>query len=138
MGNISLSFSDNKKKTKKYNSVLNKEKIYLKYYPEVKEEKERYTYINSQGEEVEFIDSSYIVYKTSLTKGEAKKVNINKINLNYIEGIEEVKAKPAYFSYNNGEEIFLDKPIYNKETNSYTGIIKINNIIDKEIKIFEY
>lgn len=138
MANISLSFTDDKPKIKKNNFSNNKEKIYLKYYPEIKEQNEKFTYINSIGNEVEFTDSSYVIYKISQSKGEAKKVTVNKIPLNFIEGKDEVKYQPAYFSYNNGKEVFLDKPIYNEETNSYVGIVKINNIIDKEIQIFEY
>lgn len=138
MGNISLSFTNDKPKTKKNNSISNREKVYLNYYPEVKEEQEKFTYMNSEGNEVKFTDPSYLVYKTSLSKGEAKKVTVSKIPLNFVEGIKEVKYKPAYFTYNSGEEIFLDEPIYNEETNSYIGIVKVNNTIDKEIQIFEY
>ena len=138
MGNISLSFTNDRPKTRKNNSLVNREKIYLNYYPEVKESAEKYTYMNSEGNEVEFTDPSYLVYKTSSTKGEAKKVMVSKVPLNFIEGVEEVKYKPAYFTYNSGTEIFLDKPMYNEETNSYIGIVNVNNIIDKEIQIFEY
>jgi len=129
MGNITLSFTD-----KKQNKV--KKKIKLIYHESIPGVKEYYTYIDKDGYESVFNDSSYMISKISSTKTIAKRVNVCKVPLEYVPEMKSVEYEPGYFTYNDNK-LYLGKPIYNEETNSYFGVFDKANIYDKEVKLFE-
>lgn len=136
MGTITLSFTNNSIKNKQTKQVQNKkEKVLLTYHACVEEVPEYFTYMD-EGKEKVFKDNSYMINKISSTKYIAKKNYVSKIGLTYIPAQENIEYQPEYFTYNDNE-IYLDKPIYNEETNSYTGVLEVVNIYDKEIELYE-
>jgi len=136
MGTITLSFnnSSNKKNKNKTNKNVNKEKVLLTYHNCIREVPEYYSYIVNN-REVKFNDSSYMINKISSTKYIAKKSYVSKTQLTYVPGQENIEFQPEYFTYNDNE-IYLDKPIYDEESNTYKGTMEIVNIYDKEIKLY--
>ena len=132
MGNITLSFVNNQKSKNK----SQKEKVILTYHESTPEKKEYYSYIDANGHEKVFNDKSYIISKISSSKIIAKKVNVSKVDLEFVPSKESIDYKPEYFTYNNGQ-LFLDKPVYDEINNSYIGIFNIVKTYDKEIKLFE-
>jgi len=137
MGTITLSFTNNSNKNKqtKQANQTKKEKVQLTYHACVEEVPEYYTYID-EGKEKVFSDTSYMINKISSTKYIAKKNYVSKIELTYIPAQENIEYQPEYFTYNDNE-VYLDKPIYNEETNTYTGVLEVVNIYDKEIELYE-
>ena len=136
MGTITLSFTNNsvKNKQNKQNKIK-KEKVLLTYHMCVEEVPEYFTYMDKNKERV-FNDNSYMINKISSTKYIAKKNYVSKIPLTYIAAQENIESQPEYFTYNDNE-IYLDKPIYNEETNTYTGVLEVVDIYDKEIELYE-
>lgn len=136
MGTITLSFnnSSNNKNKNKTNKNVNKEKVLLTYHNCIREVPEYYSYIVNN-REVKFNDSSYMINKISSTKYIAKKSYVSKTQLTYVPEQENIEFQPEYFTYNDNE-IYLDKPIYDEESNTYKGTIEIVNIYDKEIKLY--
>jgi hypothetical protein len=136
MGTITLSFTNNsvKNKQNKQNKVK-KEKVLLTYHMCVEEVPEYFTYMDGHKEKV-FDDHSYMINKISSTKYIAKKNYVSKIPLTYVAAQENIESQPEYFTYNDNE-IYLDKPIYNEETNTYTGVLEVVDIYDKEIELYE-
>lgn len=132
MGNITLSFANNQKAKNK----SQKEKVILTYHESTPGKQEYYSYIDANGHEKIFKDSSYTISKVSSSRYIAKKVNVSKVDLKFIPSKEPVNYKPEYFTYNEGQ-LFLDKPIYNEIENSYIGIFNIVKTYDKEIKLYE-
>lgn len=103
-------------------SISNKELI---YHPEVKEVKgylSYYSYINSNNEEVRWFDN----FKKD--EEDNKFFTYTERNLFHLEYNPAVEAKEEYFSYidpTTGEEkIYSGSIIYNKRTQTYTGIIQ--------------
>lgn len=133
MGTITLSFSNNINKQK---IAKNKEKVQLTYHDCIASVPEYFSYINDNNEEVKFTDKSYIITKISSTKYIGKKSYVSKIPLTYISAQEEIKYQPGFFTY-NGNEIYLDKPIYDEESNTYKGVLEVVDVYDKEIKLYE-
>lgn len=136
MGTITLSFTNNsvKNKQNKQNKIK-KEKVLLTYHMCVEEVPEYFTYMDKNKERV-FNDNSYMINKISSTKYIAKKNYVSKIPLTYVAAQENIESQPEYFTYNDNE-IYLDKPIYNEETNTYTGVLEVVDIYDKEIELYE-
>ena len=132
MGNITLSFTNDQK----VKNELQKEKVILTYHESTPEKKEYYSYIDSNGNEKIFNDPSYTVSKISSSKTIAKKVNVSKVNLQFVPSKESIDYKHEYFTYNDGK-LFLDKPIYSELDNSYIGIFNKVKTYDKEIKLYE-
>jgi len=133
MGNINLAFGNKKQKS---TNKFGKEKVILTYHDGIPGKKEYYTYIDTEGNEQKFEDTTYTISKLSSTKYIAKKVSVSKVNLDFIPSKESVDYKPGYFTYNDNE-LYLNKPIYDKDSNSYFGINNIVKIYDKEIKLYE-
>lgn len=78
-----------------------------------------FTYLNANGEEVKYTDSSMNLRKNADNTYFFMKVDKNIIDLNYHPG---ELPKEAYFSYkdaNGNEAIFEGKPFYDKFTNTY-------------------
>ena len=136
MGTITLSFRNNSNKPNKEIEYKNKEKIQLTYHGPINSVPEYFTYIDADNKEVKFTDKTYMITKISSTKYIGKKSYVGKIPVTFIPSQEEIKHQPSYFTYNNGE-IYLDKPIYNEETNTYNGVLEIVDVYDKEIKLYE-
>lgn len=138
MGNINLSFD--KPKTKKTNikNSEHRQKVILTYHPEIIGRNEYYTYLNADNEEVKLIDNSYKVYPISANKIIGKRVQVNKVMLDFVPSKDNQEYVPAYFTYNGGSEVYLDDPIKNEENNSYHGILHRSKVYDKEVKLFEY
>ena len=134
MGTITLSFSNNSNRQNKINH--NKEKVQLTYYGCVNPVPEYFTYINADNEEVKFTDKTYMITKISSTKYVGKKTYVSKNVLTYIPAQEEIDYQPAFFTYNGGE-IYLDKPIYDEDSNTYKGVLEVVDVYDKEIKLYE-
>jgi len=111
-----------------------KEKVILTYHPFVEGSPEKYTYLDN-GEEVEFTDKTYNIFKVSQSKSIAKKTLVEKVNLDFVPSKEEIPYQESYFSY-NGEK-FVDPVRFDEETNSYIGTITKSIITNKEIKLFE-
>jgi len=138
MRTINLSFTNNFKKNNNYkkNNKENKEKIQLTYHDCINYVPEYFSYMNDNNEEVKFNDKSYMITKISSSKYIAKKTVNSKIPLSYVNAKEEIKFTPAYFTY-NGNNYLDSNVIYDKETNSYKGIIEEVNVYDTEIKLYE-
>lgn len=130
MGNITLSFTNKKQKPNK------KEKVILTRHNEIERIPEYYSYIDSNNNEQIFNDTSYIIAKASASKIIAKKTTVSKINLDFIESKESVKAESGYFTY-NGNKKYIGKPEFDDTIGSYIGIFNNVNIYDKEIKLYE-
>ena len=137
MGTITLSFTNKSTKNKQIKHVQQnkKEKVLLTYHAGVEGVTEYFTYMDGNAEKV-FNDSSYMINKISSTKYIAKKNYVSKIPLTYIPAQENIEYQQEYFTYNDNE-IYLDKPIYNEETNTYIGTLEVVNIYDKEIELYE-
>jgi len=136
MGTITLTFGNNSNKPNKKIEHKNKEKIQLTYHGHINPVPEYFSYINADNEEVKFTDKSYMITKISSTKYVGKKTYVSKIPLTYIPAQEEIQYQSAFFTY-NGDEIYLDKPIYDEETNTYKGVLEVVDVYDKEIKLYE-
>lgn len=136
MGTITLSFTNNSTKNKQIKHVQQnkKEKVLLTYHACIEGVPEYFTYMDGNTEKV-FNDSSYMINKISSTKYIAKKNYVSKIPLTYIPAQENIECQQEYFTYNDNE-IYLDKPIYDEESNTYKGTMEIVNIYDKEIKLY--
>ena len=135
MGTITLSFSNNFSKQNKEIEYKNRKKIQLTYHDCVNPVPEYFSYINADNEEVKFTDKSYMITKISSTKYVGKKTYVSKIPVTYIPAQEEIKYQPAFFTYNG--EVYLDKPIYDEENNTYKGVLEVVDVFDKEIKLYE-
>lgn len=132
MKKITVSF--NNQNTKKNPSK--KEKIILTYHPEVKEVPEKLTYLDN-GIEVDFTDTSYNILKISKVKSIAKKTQVEKVGLNFIEAKDKVEYQEGYFTKKGEVDKFLDPVRFDKESNSYIGTIDKTIVYDKEIKLYE-
>jgi len=135
MGTITLTFSNNNKQNRKTPSK-NKQKVQLTYHGCINPVPEYFSYINDNNEEVKFTDKSYSINKISSTKYIGKKSFVSKVPLTYIPAQEAIEYQQAFFTYNNNE-IYLDKPIYDEETNTYKGVLEVVDVYDKEIKLYE-
>lgn len=131
MEKIVFSFNSNNKKK----PVNKKQKVVLKYYPEIKGRKEYCTYINSNGEEEVFNSTGYNVIKKSTSLTVASKTIVDKIDLNYVNPKQDIEKKEEYFTYNG--EIFTDKVKYDEETNTYYGFDTKLYGFDKKIQLFK-
>jgi len=137
MGNITLSFNSKKNKGKfSAKRPENKEKILLTYHDCIQEKPEYFSYIDSNGNEMYFNDSSYTINKISSTQYIARKSYVAKVPLEFIESKAPVQYQKAYFTY-NGNERYLDKVNYNSYTNSYVGTLEVVNVYDKEVLLYE-
>lgn len=136
MGTITLSFGDNKSHKKNTIKQSNKEKVLLTYHDCIASVPEYFSYINGDNKEVTLTDKSYMITKISSTKYIGKKTYVSKTPLTYVDGQEAIEYEPPFFTYNDGE-IYLDKPIYNSESNTYKGVLEVVNLYDKEIKLYE-
>jgi len=136
MGTITLTFNNNSNKQNKQTPPKNKQKVQLTYHDCVKSVPEYFSYINENGEEVKLTDKSYMITKVSSTKYVGKKSFVSKIPLTYISAQEAIEYQPSFFTY-NGNEIYLDKPIYDEESNTYKGVLEVVDVYDKEIKLYE-
>lgn len=130
MGTITFSFNNDSKKKNK----PDKEKVLLTYHQCINSVPEYFSYINDKNEEVKLDDKSYSITKISSSKYIGKKSVVSKIPVEFVEAKEKIDFKPEYFTY-NGNEVYLKNPIYNEETNTYTGILEVVDIYDKEIKL---
>ena len=137
MGTISINFSNPIKKKVTKTKEQPKEKIILTYHDCIQGVPEYYTYIDENGKESVFKDNTYIINKMSSSKYVAKKNIVNKIPLTYIPAKESVEYQPSYYTYNNGEYVYLDKVIYDEETNSYKGILESAVLDHTQITLFE-
>lgn len=104
-------------------SISEKELI---YHPEVKEVKgylSYYSYINSEGEEIRWFDN---IKKDNEGNTFFTYTERNLFNLEYNPSVE---AKEEYFSYidpvTKEEKKYTGSVIYNKRTNTYTGLIQM-------------
>ena len=136
MGTITLSFSNNYNKPNKEIEYKNRKKIQLTYHGPINPVPEYFSYINADGEEVKLTDKSYMITKISSTKHVGKKTYVSKIPLTYVPAQEEIKHQPEFFTYND-TEIYLDKPTYDEESNTYKGVLEVVDVYDKEIKLYE-
>lgn len=115
----------NKKTTKYVLSKKEAEKTTTEYY----------TYLDEQGVEHKYTG----ILSKSADNVYGKTIETNKVMLNYYPAIETVIGKPSMFTYleNGIEQRYLDKPMYDEETNTYFGIKRefiVNNTV---IDIFE-
>ena len=131
MGNINLSFKNNKTQNNK------KEKVILTLHESVPASSEYYTYIDSDNHTKKFVDSSYIITKVSSSKYIAKKTSVSKIDLNFVPSKEAIEYQSAYFTYNGIKFESEEKPIYDEEKCTYIGKLNIIKTYDKEIKLYE-
>lgn len=136
MGTITLTINNNSNKQNKKTSPKNKQKVQLTYHDCIKSVPEYFSYINENREEVKLTDKSYMITKVSSTKYVGKKSFVSKIPLTYISAQEAIEYQPSFFTY-NGNEIYLDDPIYDEDTNTYKGVLEVVDVYDKEIKLYE-
>ena len=134
MKTIVFSFGNSEKK----NIVKpTKKKTILKYHNKIEGKKEYYTYINDNGEEEIFDTSGYNIIKKSSSLTVASKVIVNKIELEYVEPKEKTEYQKPYFTYNNGQDVYLDTPEFDDNTNTYFGYIKKLYTFEQQVQLFK-
>lgn len=112
-------------------------KVVLKKYDKVDYSPEHYSYVNSEGEVCRYtgvmttdIDGTYV----------GKVITTHRIELQYHPKVDAVEGVDEYFSYIDGEgreRIFIGKPQFNLETNSYFGETVEDVLEDRIINIYK-
>ncbi len=134
MKNVVFSFGNDKKP----NIVKpTKKKTILTYHDKIDGRNEYYTYINENGEEEKIDVTKYNIIKKSSSLIVASKVIVNKIDLEYVEPKEKTEYQKPYFTYNNGQNIFLDKPEFDESTNTYFGYNKKLYSFEQRVQLFK-
>ena len=127
----------NNQKTTHKPSIPQKLKVDLKYHEKTNHEPEYYSYINNEGQKCKYsgivtrdIDGSYV----------GKTITTHKVMLQYHPTVVSVEPVDEYFSYidNNGiERIFIGKPEFDAQSNTYFGNVTEEHLHDETISIFK-
>lgn len=136
MASIVFDVKSNKKTNIKQNIIKKKERIYLNFHHKEPEQPVYYTYMNEEGQEKRFDNSSYNILKVSSDEYVAKKNYVTKLPVTVVKGCSSVNYQREHFVDNENKEYFGDI-YYDSENDKYYGIDKRTKCFNKKIKLFE-
>jgi len=132
-----FSFSNKKPGTNASKGIKRNIKIALIHHPGQEYVPEYYTYTNANGEKLKYsgivvtdLDGSYI----------GKTITTHKVILDYHPTVNSVEHVDEYFSYKDNygrERVFIGKPKFDLESNSYYGEVTEDILHDEIVKIFK-